>query len=1361
MLTRSKVKTQSGNPTEPQASQVCVDPSVTVPQAGGVAPSVDSSTSNAGGTHSNRSKSTSSTVKARLQAEALHAKAMLEIEEQLAKAKRVAQDKLLAAQLAAIESSTRNNSVNSWVHSLPDHFSDIVSAAAQPQNPAASSAEDSPGPFDAVNTVPKGSEGLLPNHIRGPQGDVETFALLDDGSTASLIDSTIARQIGIQGRDGRIRIQGVGAELDNLVKEQFKLEALGITKRSTSCGPLHERALQTLDKTAERLPSGRFKVGLLWREDNPHIPDSYALARSRFNTLERKMAKDKDLKIAYSKFITDIIDKDYAKECDDTYQSLVKNNCRFWYLPHFAVFHPQKKKIRVVHDAAARTDGVSLNSLLLPGPDLLPSLLGILFRWREGRIAMIGDIKEMFPQVKIIERDQDMQRFLWRDADCEGPVKEYKMSSMIFGATSSPCTAIYILRKNAQEHESRFPDAADTIRNTYMDDCVISVNDVKRAARLVADIVELHSLAEFEMRGWVSNNSEALQLLPPELCATTPTSVVPLAPATSTCRVLGLIWDTAQDALQFRPTKTQQSELPKLTKRSVLSCAMSLYDPLGILSPLTVHSRILLQKCWRTGVSWDEPLPMDQQKEWGSWLDSIALVENMSIPRCYASHCNADLDQSELELHVFADASELAYASVAYWRILDSNGKVKLSFIAAKARVTPLRPVSMPRLELQGALLAARLAATILAEHNVTPCRRVFWIDSMNVLGWLRAEARSLKPFVANRVGEISEITEVCEWRWVPTSLNVADEATRMSSAVSSRWVNGPSFLLKSQETWPSETLPPVSLTQNDFGREFKAEYIHIHALDDQNSHTPTPISFTLAADPSRFSSWLRMVRATARAHQYIKILRNRINSKLGSHNLATRFSSSSRAHNSHPAHSLSSLPLLSDEDLYTAEVHIIRQCQEESFSEELRSIRRRQAVNRSSRLLRLTPTLDSEGLLRMNGRVSATPDMPSFTKRPIILDGRHHTARLLVTHYHKKAAHGLNELVVNEIRQRYWILRLRNTIRSIALRCTICTIRRASPVPPPMGDLPPERLAHHRRPFTFVGLDYMGPMIVAVGRRREKRYVALFTCLTTRAIHLEIVHSLSADAAVMCLRRFVARRGTPCKILSDNGTAFVGANNLLLASYQQCFGDECANQHISWQFIPPSAPNMGGAWERMVRTVKTALKAMLAEQVPKDELLCTALHEAEALVNSRPLTHASSEPHAPESLTPFHFLIGSSSPYHPIKTDAGDLLSRSDWKKSQRLAELFWQRWVKEYLPLIAPRRSPKGSSSQNFRVGDLVLIADGNLPRGTWPRGRISAVHPGKDGIIRVTEVTTPGGILRRPVTKLVKLPSSPPPD
>ncbi|XP_028177172.1 uncharacterized protein LOC114364986 [Ostrinia furnacalis] len=186
----------------------------------------------------------------------------------------------------------------------------------------------------------------------------------------------------------------------------------------------------------------------------------------------------------------------------------------------------------------------------------------------------------------------------------------------------------------------------------------------------------------------------------------------------------------------------------------------------------------------------------------------------------------------------------------------------------------------------------------------------------------------------------------------------------------------------------------------------------------------------------------------------------------------------------------------------------------------------------------------------------------------------------------------------------------------------------------------------------------------------------------------------------------------------------------------------------------------MGGAWERMVRTVKTALKAMLAEQVPKDELLCTALHEAEALVNSRPLTHASSEPHAPESLTPFHFLIGSSSPYHPIKTDAGDLLSGSDWRKSQRLAELFWQRWVKEYLPLIAPRRSPKGSSSQNFRIGDLILIADGNLPRGTWPRGRISAVHPGKDGIIiRVTEVTTLGGILRRPVTKLVKLPSSPP--
>lgn len=460
---------------------------------------------------------------------------------------------------------------------------------------------------------------------------------------------------------------------------------------------------------------------------------------------------------------------------------------------------------------------------------------------------------------------------------------------------------------------------------------------------------------------------------------------------------------------------------------------------------------------------------------------------------------------------------------------------------------------------------------------------------------------------------------------------------------------------------------------------------------------------------------------------------------------------SSQSPHSHNIVNSSSLLVPLEYEDLTRAEQHIFRQSQMDSFPEELEALRKFERIEGHSRLRRLSPFLDSDGIIRLHGRIDVVEDVTFSSKRPIIIDSKHPAVRLLIAYHHKKAAHANNELVINELRQTFWILGLRTCLRSIVSRCSWCIIRRSKSLRPPMGDLPPERLAHHRRPFTFVGLDYMGPITITVGRRHEKRYVALFTCLTSRAVHLEIVGSLSADSALMCLKRFISRRGKPAKILSDNGTAFTGANNIL----KRAMSEVSAEQKIVWSFIPPSSPHMGGAWERLVKSVKVALHAILQERNPKEELLYTALLEAEALVNSRPLTHVSFDPGDQEALTPFHFILGSSSPYHPIPvtTDDGDFLGRSDWRKSQRLADMFWRRWVKEYLPTLAPRQSPpKGDNT--VTVGDLVLILDGSLPRGTWPRGRVAAVYPGRDGIIRVADVITAGGRLRRPLVKLVKL-------
>lgn len=289
-------------------------------------------------------------------------------------------------------------------------------------------------------------------------------------------------------------------------------------------------------------------------------------------------------------------------------------------------------------------------------------------------------------------------------------------------------------------------------------------------------------------------------------------------------------------------------------------------------------------------------------------------------------------------------------------------------------------------------------------------------------------------------------------------------------------------------------------------------------------------------------------------------------------------------------------------------------------------------------------------------------------------------------------------------------------------------------------------------------GVDYFGLIMVKVGRRREKRYGVLFTCLVVRAVHIEVASSLTTDSCIMALRRFISRRGCPKEMYSDNGTNFKGTEREL----QECCAKldhnkirgEMTNHRIKWSFIPPASPHMGGCWERMVRSVKTALSATLNEVAPTDEVLLTLLAEVEHVTNSRPLIEVSQHPDEPEALTPNHFLIGRSSASAPFDQFSDtDLILRRDWRISQRLADLFWSRWLREFVPTLK-KRSKWYESGQQLKVGDIVFIADGNEPRGIWPKGVIIAVYPGKDKIVRVADVQTSKGIYRRPLTKLCVL-------
>lgn len=305
------------------------------------------------------------------------------------------------------------------------------------------------------------------------------------------------------------------------------------------------------------------------------------------------------------------------------------------------------------------------------------------------------------------------------------------------------------------------------------------------------------------------------------------------------------------------------------------------------------------------------------------------------------------------------------------------------------------------------------------------------------------------------------------------------------------------------------------------------------------------------------------------------------------------------------------------------------------------------------------------------------------------------------------------------------------------------------------MAPLPVQRVNPQLRPFCSVGVDYLGPVEVSVGRRKEKRWIALFTCLAVRAVHLEVVHSMTTESCLMAIRRFVCKRGSPDEFFSDNGTNFKGASNEMDKSLKQ-IDRECAEHIISprikWNFIPPSTPHMGGVWERMVKSVKQAMKVMDDGRKLTDEVLLTTLSEAEDMINTRPLTYLPQDSEV-EAITPNHFLRGAvtEADYKVDRVEVAEAL-RSLYKRSQYLADRMWQRWCREYLPSIN-RRTKWYDDRRRLKTGDLVFVVDGDQRKG-WTRGIVEEVIEGADGIIRQAKVRTTRGVFRRAVANLALL-------
>lgn len=1096
-------------------------------------------------------------------------------------------------------------------------------------------------------------------------------------------------------------------DLNDLVKKQMSLENFGVVATSTDRQKSEDdrKAVELAESTIKNIGS-RYEIGLPFVNREDKFVESYTTAFHRLQCTERKISKD-HIVDGYQQTIDSYLQKGYAEKVEP--EKIAVERQRMWYLPHFPVVNINKPgKLRLVFDAAAKSHNFCLNDYLLTGPDLVPSLFGILARFREENIGICADITEMFPQVRIKDEDSWAQCFLWRNMEKHRVPDIYKMNRMIFGATSSPFLAQFVKNNNAEMFRESFPEAAEAIvRQHYVDDFIESVESEHQAKKLISEVIAIQQKAGFELRGFISNVPSVLENLPTDILAKDTTIHFETI---ESHRVLGVRWNASDDSFVFHYDFLQ---MPKRvidgtqtpTKREVLKIAMSVFDPIGFLSPITISSRTLLQQLWKSGVGWDDEISSDLSKKWVCWLKLLETLDNLNIRRCYLRKGGK---YGNIQLHTFCDASESAYSAVCYLRVESIN--VEIAFVASKARVAPIKVITIPKLELLAAVLGVRLAQLVKNELRLNIDEEKYWSDSRTVLAWIRTN-KKLPTFIATRVGEIIDNTKSSDWNWVPSKLNPADKATRDNTEnldSSSMWFTGPEFLSKSVNEWPKQKIEDTTIA------DAETEVVKLGEIVGIN------VELSLLADnlpdPEKFQRLARLIKATAYIRKWRSKIQQQFNTTIG----------------------------LQPKDIEWAYHQWYKSVQEEFPKDFVRGLRQ------------MAPYEDEDGILRAGGRIGNAKFLHNDTRHPIILNGKHRFVKLLILYYHGKAMHQGRETVLHCLKQKYYFPKMRAFVKRYINECQVCIVYRSQPKPQLMGIIPEVRLTPNLPCFTFTGLDYFGPILVRVGRSNEKRWGVIFTCMVSRAVHIEVAASLTTDSAIMAVRRFQARRGIPKKIFCDNGTNFHGAANEIQRNIEyEEIQQRMVMDGTSWVFIPPASPHFGGCWERMIRTVKIALSAVLNEKIPKDETLHTFLVEIENLINSRPITFVSDDPEDAQSLTPNMLLKGrQESIIIHGHFERRDELLRKQWRISQLWAQEFWNRWQKEYVTQLLPRQKWLVETN-NLKVGDVVKIQNEQCARGEWPIGKIVQVHPGEDGRVRVVSVKTGnGGIIKRPTSKLAPI-------
>ena len=1149
------------------------------------------------------------------------------------------------------------------------------------------------------------------------------------------------------------------------VKRMFELDFIENSGKTCELSANDRKFVDTLSQHIHKREDGHYVMPLPLKPGFLALPNNRQLCEKRLHQLKRRFQKNPKFMHDYVEYMKEVLEN-WAERVP--HQNLLNPlNKPVNYVPHTGVYHPKKpEKIRVVFDCSAEYGGVSLNDYLLTGPNLMNGMVGVMLRFRKEEVALMADIQSMFCQFFMEESCRDLLRFLWwEDGDMSKPIVEYRMIVHLFGAASSPGCANFGLKRAADDGEAEFgADAADFVRlDFYMDDGLTSVGTVEEAVSLIERSRALCSKAGLRLHKFVANKMEVLDSIPESERAKSLKSVDLHVDPLPLERALGVIWCLERDVFSFR---IELKDCP-LTRRGILSTICSIFDPIGYVAPVLLEGKRILQQLTRENVSWDDPVPENLASKWRKWRSSLVDLQEFEVKRCLKPPEFGTI--AKVELHHFSDASEVGYGECSYVRMRNSQGDVHCSFLMGKARVTPLKQISIPRLELTAAVLSVKTGEFLKDELKYENVTQHYWVDSKVVLGYIKNEAKRFHTYVANRVQQIHDLSDPESWLYVESRHNSSDAASRglsVQNLVQSEWLSGPSFLWKKCEVWnnPADIVDDEAetLIRNEMR---KATVFSQHVSTRDN----TPLQSLEVDRLNHISCWYKAKRCIANCLK----LKTRLMKKIkGVH--------SSKEDNK-----------ITTSDLVLAENEILRSYQMETFNGQYAVLlncvagdesrqnfnRKKASLKKLGSLYRLDPFVDEDRLMRVGGRLQRS-DLMFGERHPVVIPRRGHITELIVRFYHEEVCHLGRSATLNHLRQNgFWVIGGSAAVSSYIRNCVICKRRRGTFSTQKMADLPVERLAQEP-PFTYCGVDLFGPFLIKEKRSMVKRYGVIFTCFSSRAIHLEIANTLDTSSFLNAVRRFLGRRGPIKQLHSDCGSNIVGAKNALLAAFKEMDHREIEEylhrRNCDWfgfKFNTPCSSHMGGVWERQIRSVRSVLTPLLVQNGNQlgDETFHTLMVEVENIVNSRPLSVIGiNDPDFPEPLTPSHLLTLKPKLLLPPpgKFQQPDLYVRQRWRRVQHLANQFWLRWRKEFVQSLQGR-GKWISPQRNFRKGDVVLVFTDNLQRNQWPLALVEDAIPSSDGLVRKVRLRMANKILDgkgkpkstttfldRPINKLILL-------